>query len=217
MKIPPAVALLATTVCGVALLLFGGRPLQVKVTKELQSALVELALSLLQAEHNILVSGELPANRLVPHHQGMTRTLLTGAEWEQKLLAIRKGALESGIRYTQIDVTLSPRGVEQHGDTVVLRARDHIIEYISYERPLLSGRSNNAQEKSDHDFVFSVQPINADSGGSYTVDVDGLRFTLVKDVTEPQMLKEEDEGEEPPASTLGEPLEQQSTPAKKSR
>jgi hypothetical protein len=105
---------------------------------------------------------------------------------------MREKALERGVRYTGVEVTLLPSGVERRGNKVILHAKDSFTEHRQFEVPVPPGFPTKARGVTNHDFVFSVARLSGTRPGPFSVEVDGTVYTLILDVSEPQILQSRD-------------------------
>jgi hypothetical protein len=107
-------------------------------------------------------------------------------------LQVRDSGLERGVRYTGVEVALTPSGVERRGNKVILHAKDSFTEHREYV-PVSPELPTETRGITNHDFVFSADVASAGTTlGPYSVDVGGLVYTLILDVSEPQMLQSRD-------------------------
>src|SRR6185503_1102803 len=134
---------------------------QNRLPKGLQDTLAEQALSFLRKEYNVLVSGDAPTEGLVPRLNGMTRLEVSG---EERIAALQKGrenSLQHGMHYSDIEVALSPVGIEERDGEVVLHAIDEVVEYFTFDRSPSPPIPTEYRETTRHHFVFSVSPTSA--------------------------------------------------------
>jgi hypothetical protein len=181
MTVPKGITLVGILISLAMVFWLTARSPRAQLSAELQAALNQQALSLLKWDADILMAKPFVSASLIPRYSGMTRTAFTGEEYLRRLTE-KAEALESD-RPVKIDVTLRPLRIELRDGTVVLYAREHTIEYFLDRSP--------SQEAGEHEFIFAVSPATGESQGSYTVQLDGFRYTLIRDVSEPQMLKED--------------------------
>lgn len=192
---------------------------QVHLQEGLEAALMEQALTFLRNEYNILVTGNPPPQGLVSRHNGMTRLESSGEERIAALLKGREVSLQYGKRYTNIEITLNPVGLEERDGKMILHVLDKITEHFTYDPTFSSPLPNLSEESTKHDFIFSIAPLSANSSQRpYTVQVGDFGYTLTEDVTEPQMLNasDEDEGQEYPRPPSV-PLKDSSSTAKQEK
>lgn len=183
---------------------------QDRLPSSLQDSLTAEALTFLRNEYNILVTGSVPAEGLVPRLIGMARLEFSGEERIALLLRGREDSLQHGKRYERIEVTLNPTRIEEHDGGVVLHAVDKVVEHFAFDPKPWPAVPDLYEECTQHDFIFSIAPISATTAHApYTVRAGGFQYTLIRDVTEPQLLNasdgEEDEGHKysrPPAISL---------------
>jgi hypothetical protein len=182
------------------------------------------ALASLRADCDVLVTGQRPADGLVPRLNGWSGTYLTGDERIDGHLRLRASGLKLGIQYTGVEVTLTPSSVEWRGNKVILHARDAFTEHRQYDFRDAAGLPTETRGITNHDFVFSVARARANAPpGPYSIQAGGLVYTLVLDVNEPQLLLNHDashccDDDEPPF-TLPAPgaLENKTVPQKLNR
>src|SRR5215469_18304285 len=93
---------------------------QAQLPPDLEQALNEQALASLKAAHNVVVDGKRPTDGLVARLNAWSRHYLSGDEYLNNTLRMREKALERGVRYTGVEVTLAPSGVERRGNKVIL-------------------------------------------------------------------------------------------------
>jgi hypothetical protein len=105
---------------------------------------------------------------------------------------MRENALERGVHYTGVEVTLIPSGVERRGDKVILHARDRFTEHREFDLPVPTGLPTESGGVTNHDFVFSVAPVSGTRPRPFSVEVGGTVYTLILDVNEPQLLQSRD-------------------------
>ena len=159
---------------------------------DLEKALNETALASLQKEHNVLVTGKRPADGLVARLNGWSGTYLTGDARIDAGLQLRDTGLERGVRYKGVEVALAPSGVERRGNKVILHAKDSFTEHREYVS-LSPELPTETRGVTNHDFVFSAVPASAGTTpGPHSVEVGGIVYTLILDVSEPQMLQSRD-------------------------
>lgn len=183
---------------------------QDRLPSALQESLNAEALIFLRNEYDILVTGSVPAEGLVPRLIGMARLEFSGQERIAALLKGREDSLQRGKRYERIEVILNPTGIEEHDSRVVLHAVDKVVEHFAFDPKPWPEVPNLYEESTRHDFIFSIAPISASAPRApYAVRAGGFEYTLMKDVTEPQLLNASDEGEDdgykysrPPAISL---------------
>jgi hypothetical protein len=186
------VGILLVFVAG-TLLAFKIVPQRQQLPANLEQALNEQALANLDAAHNIVVTGNRPADGLVPRLNAWSRTYLTSDEYINNALKMREKGLEIGVRYTSVEVTLTPSGIERDGNRVILHAKDRFTEHRVYDVLLSSTLPTESGGVTNHDFVFSTaHPSGSKKAGPYSVEVDGIVYTLILDVNEPQMLHSRD-------------------------
>ena len=159
---------------------------------DLEKALNEAALASLQTDYDVLVTGKRPAGGLVARLNGWSRTYLTGDARTDAGLQLRDTGLERGVRYKGVEVALAPSGVEQRGNKVILHAKDTSTEHREYVA-LSPELPTETRGVTNHDFVFSAVPASAGTmRGPYSVEVGGIVYSLILDVSEPQMLQSRD-------------------------
>jgi hypothetical protein len=160
--------------------------------EDLQRALSDIALLSLRAEYDLLTTGTIPTHRLVPKHKAETGSYLTSEQRLESALRVRHSALESGRRYTSIDVKLNPESMEEHTDELILHATEEATERFSFDAPL-PGLPNTTSGVTKHNFIFSIRPVSDESQNNpYSIRLGNVEYTLMKDVTEPQMLNASD-------------------------
>ncbi|MFY9553455.1 MAG: hypothetical protein WAV20_05380 [Blastocatellia bacterium] len=163
---------------------------QRRLPPEAEVALTEQALAFLRSEYNILVTGNPPAEALVPRLSGMSRSEISGEDRIAALLKGRKSSLEHGKHHTSIEVNLSSIAAEQRDGRVALRAVANIVEHFTFDFKPSPPMPDVYEESTRHDFIFSVAPLSASSHHNpYTVRVGDFEYTLIKDITEPQLLR----------------------------
>jgi hypothetical protein len=184
---------LALVLLAVGLLAFKVVPRTGQLPADLEKPLSEVSLASLRADHNILVTGQRPADGLVPRLLGWTRQYIAGDAHIEGTLRVREKGLERGVRYTGVEVTLAPTGVEQRGNKAILHAKDRFTEHREYEVAVQGPSQTESGGVTNHDFVFSVVPASAGTTPRpYSVEVGGIVYTLILDVNEPQMLQSRD-------------------------
>jgi hypothetical protein len=180
---------LALVFLAVGLLVFKFVPRAGQLPADLEKPLNEVALASLQTDHNILVTGDRPADGLVARLNGWSRTYLTADDRIEAGLKGRESGLERGVRYTGVEVALTPVGVERQGNKVILHAKDSVTEHREY-LPAWPEMPTETREATNHDFVFSsVRASASTTPSSYSVEVGGIVYTLILDVNEAQMLQ----------------------------
>ena len=155
----------------------------------LEAALIGVSLHSLKSEYDILVTGDTPAHGLVPRRDGMTRMYLTGEDRIAAALRVREAAAKYGRRYASVQVKLNPEGIETRGDKLILQANEETDEVFAYDDSAIK-KSHMTQGKTKHNFIFSVVTLpHPHSDGSYTIVVGEFAYTLIEDITEPQMVQ----------------------------
>jgi hypothetical protein len=180
---------LAVVLLAVGLLVFKFVPRAEQLRADLEKPLNEVALASLQTDYNVLVTGDLPSDGLIARLNGWSRTYLTADERIEAGLKLRESGLERGVRYTGVEVALTPVGVERQGNKVVLHAKDRFTEHREYT-PAWPGAPTESGGVTNHDFVFSSVRASANTTpSSYSVQVGGIVYTLILDVNGAQMLQ----------------------------
>jgi len=176
----------------VGVLAFKTLPRSGQVPTDLEKVLNEPALASLKTDYDVLVTGKRPADGLVARLNGWSGTYLTGDARIDAGLQVRDSGLERGVRYTGVEVALTPLGVERHGNKVILHAKDSFTEHREYA-PVSPELPTETIGITNHDFMFSADLASASTTlGPYSVEVGGIVYTLILDVSEPQMLKSQD-------------------------
>lgn len=160
-----------------------------QVTAELQSALTEIALASLKAEYNLLITGKSNNVELVPRHDGMTRQYYTGLERVATALRVREGSLKSGRRCTNVEVALQAQGLEPRAGQFTLHAVEETSEHFAFDVPSFRSQPNVTESRTEHDFIFAVEPISIVRGEPpFSVRVGAFEYVLIEDITEPQLV-----------------------------
>lgn len=163
---------------------------QIPNADELQPLLTKVALASLRSESDILVTGENPTDMPVPQHDGMTHSYRTGEERIATAIRVREGMINAGMPYTKIEIRLSSHGVKKDGDKIILHAIEEKAEHFTYTDPARNSAPTLTESRINHDFIFSLAPeTSAPSDGIKTINFNGYNYTLVEDITEPQLVK----------------------------
>lgn len=180
----------------VAILLFclpGSRQPQRLENQELQAAFVSVASDSLKTEYKVLVTGDLPELELVPQRDGSTHSYRDGKERIATALRVRDALAKAGMSFSNIDMTLTPTGVDKIGEKVILHAIEETAEHFTYLPPSNDSRPQVTESRINHDFVFSVTAVADCQGISpYGVCLSGERYLLIEDIVEPRLIRPAD-------------------------
>jgi hypothetical protein len=192
MKVGFGIALIS--IVGFLILSSTSSPQSPQLSEEIENSLTQLALASLKVEYNILTTGYPPVEGLISRFDRSTGSHLSGEERIKSLITYRENALQKGKRYTNIDITLDSTSFEQINDRVILHAMDNIIEYFTFDTSPSPPLPNKSEGITKHDFVFSVEASsNTYTQKPYSIHIGGFQYTLIEDITEPQMLNSADD------------------------
>lgn len=175
---------------------------QHRLPATLEAVLTEQAFTFLKNESNILITGSPPQEGLVPRHNGMSGSEFSGEERIAASLRSRESSLQHGKHYASIEITLNPGGIDERYGEIILHAVDNKVEHFTFDPEPSQPIPHLYEETTHHDFIFSVTPLSATIYSKpYSVRVGDFEYTLIRDITEPQLLnasQEEDETQKYP-------------------
>jgi hypothetical protein len=167
----------------------GSIPIQPLENAELQAALTKVASDSLKDEYDVLVTGRQPEQSLIPQRDCVARFYVEGKERIATALRMRAAAAKSGMNFSSIDITLTPKGIDEINGRIILHAIEEKVEHFNFITPPTDGRPQVTESRINHDFVFSVAAApDCDGTAPYSVCLSGERFLLIEDIIEPQLL-----------------------------
>jgi hypothetical protein len=129
----------------------------------------------------VLITGVPSHEWLLADYEGSRDKYRSAQERFDTLVNQRDALLKQGMRYTRVEVSLKPNGIEYHDDKVVLRATEWTnIYFLNAAVPGSQEEVTGAGE--DHYFVFTRVPVSAtDQPRSYSSIKGADQYVLVED------------------------------------
>jgi hypothetical protein len=154
---------------------------QSKAGDELQGILTSSALSYLKAKYDTMITGVSPREGLIAEYDGMTRKYRNAQERLDASLKGQQILLQSGMRYTKVEVELFPHNVEEKGDKVILHATEQAILYYTHDSLQPDAQANSTEQMAEHYFVFTKATASTSEQLPYSRLAGNARYSLKED------------------------------------